>query len=233
MAPFSVAVAGGTGSLGALIVKAFLEPSVYPSTVNRVVVLTRSDSSPALKELQAKGAEISVVGDAPTAESLKGVDVLVNALTHFASPQLNEAYARAAKDAGVKVYFPTEYGSDSRQIGVKIGVLAAKDGASKLAAEIGQGVFKTIIVHTGVFLQGQFTFGESGDKVEIKTLDADKFKAEYDGADFVGGLQYALGTGGGDFSVQNDNELVNPGESLWKWTTLAEFVKEAKGSEWN
>ncbi|KAI9894015.1 MAG: hypothetical protein M1814_004785 [Vezdaea aestivalis] len=29
-----------------------------------------------------------------------------------------------------------------------------------------------------------------------------------------------------------DNELVNPGESLWKWRTIADLAKESKGKPW-
>lgn len=29
-----------------------------------------------------------------------------------------------------------------------------------------------------------------------------------------------------DLSKENDNELVNPGETFWKWTTLKAYVKE-------
>lgn len=32
-----------------------------------------------------------------------------------------------------------------------------------------------------------------------------------------------------DFSTKNDNELVNPGESFWKWKTVTDAVKENKG----
>jgi len=32
--------------------------------------------------------------------------------------------------------------------------------------------------------------------------------------------------------VDNENELVNPGEGLWKWTTVEEFAEVTKGSLW-
>jgi hypothetical protein len=38
------------------------------------------------------------------------------------------------------------------------------------------------------------------------------------------------GSGGNlDFSQSNDNELVNPGESKWKWKTIEEYAEEVKG----
>jgi hypothetical protein len=32
-----------------------------------------------------------------------------------------------------------------------------------------------------------------------------------------------------DFSKSNDNELVNPGESKWKWKTIEQYAKEVDG----
>jgi hypothetical protein len=32
-----------------------------------------------------------------------------------------------------------------------------------------------------------------------------------------------------DFSKTNDNELVNPGESKWKWKTIEQYAQEVGG----
>ena len=32
------------------------------------------------------------------------------------------------------------------------------------------------------------------------------------------------GEGNFDYSTRNDNELVNPGESFWKWTTIEDYL---------
>ena len=37
------------------------------------------------------------------------------------------------------------------------------------------------------------------------------------------------GTGNLDFSKRNDNELVNPGQSKWKWKTMEEYAAEVDG----
>jgi hypothetical protein len=37
------------------------------------------------------------------------------------------------------------------------------------------------------------------------------------------------GTGNLDFSKKNDNELVNPGQSKWKWKTMEEYAEEVGG----
>lgn len=41
--------------------------------------------------------------------------------------------------------------------------------------------------------------------------------------------RYMLGSGATDFSGDNQNELVNPEESLWRWKTVTDLVKENKG----
>jgi hypothetical protein len=35
-----------------------------------------------------------------------------------------------------------------------------------------------------------------------------------------------------DFSKENYNELVNPGEKLWKWKGVEEYAKEVNGHPW-
>lgn len=38
-----------------------------------------------------------------------------------------------------------------------------------------------------------------------------------------------VASGKADFSAENDNEFVNPRQSLWKWKTAEDFAKEVKG----
>ena len=41
--------------------------------------------------------------------------------------------------------------------------------------------------------------------------------------------QYAsvlIGEGKLDFSTRNHNELINPGQTLWKWKTLEDEIRE-------
>jgi len=37
------------------------------------------------------------------------------------------------------------------------------------------------------------------------------------------------GTGNLDFNDWNHNELLNPGESKWKWKTMEEYAEEVGG----
>jgi hypothetical protein len=77
-------------------------------------------------------------------------------------------------------------------------------------------------------------------KVKIVELsEEEKGKAEvairegrpYSDKDPALGIQLAMAEGI-DFSGKNDNELVNPGESRWKWKTVADYVKETDGKPW-
>jgi len=42
-------------------------------------------------------------------------------------------------------------------------------------------------------------------------------------------FRMAASGGNLDFSEKNDNELVNPKESRWKWKTIEEYAREVKG----
>lgn len=92
---------------GPNVVRAFLEPSVHPSQVNRVVVFTRTATSAAAQGLKDLGAE--VIEGAPTVEGFKGIDVFVSVLNDRVPTDARDAYTQAAIEAGVKVYFPNDF----------------------------------------------------------------------------------------------------------------------------
>lgn len=74
----------------------------------------------------------------------------------------------------------------------------------------------------------------SGNKIELKEIELGPFKAkttertEGDPAEFI---RFVMGEGKLDFT-QNENELVNPGEKLWKWKTVKDYAKEVDGKPW-
>lgn len=94
--------------LGLHVAHVFLSAAFRPSQVNRVVVLTRDASSAKVKELQSLGAEI--YDGTIDAKALQGIDVVVNTYSQYSPTEVSENLAKAAADAGVKVYFPSEYG---------------------------------------------------------------------------------------------------------------------------
>ena len=44
-------------------------------------------------------------------------------------------------------------------------------------------------------------------------------------------ISVAIGEGQTDFSKDNLNELINPGETLWKWKTLEDYFREKEAQE--
>lgn len=120
----TVLVAGATGDLGTRIVRALLTHDAH------VRVLTRSASSPAAARLVAEAG-----GDGPTAgesrlsvveasyddhaalvTALAGVDVVVSAVsgTRPVIVDAQTALLRAAVDAGVRRFVPSDYSADYR-----------------------------------------------------------------------------------------------------------------------
>ncbi|KAG8938175.1 hypothetical protein FRC04_009318 [Tulasnella sp. 424] len=72
---------------------------------------------------------------------------------------------------------------------------------------------------------------ERGETIEVKTQSAAETKQKLldNPADLISLIKYMLGSGATDFSGDNQNELVNPEESLWRWKTVTDLVKENKG----
>ncbi|KAI0259710.1 NAD-P-binding protein [Gloeopeniophorella convolvens] len=115
----SFAVAGA-GTFGAYVVKELLKAQAE-GTVNDVVVLTRAGSKTDLE-----GARVIAV-DYNDKESIKaalsGVDVVISAIrASIFNVQSN--LAMAAKETGVKLFVPSEFGGDAES--AKGGIYAAR-----------------------------------------------------------------------------------------------------------
>lgn len=79
-----------------------------PSQVAEVRFFTRNASSAASQELISLG--VKAIDTGISAENFKGVDVFVSVLGEATSLEDRNAYVKAAAEAGVKVYIPTEFG---------------------------------------------------------------------------------------------------------------------------
>lgn len=103
----TVAILGGTGTLGKHMVKAFLDAS---PKFEKIVVTTRSESS---ASSLPKGVEPRIVTDyndlKQLEEALKGVDCVVSCVASD-SVGTQAAWAPALAAAGIKLFFPSEYG---------------------------------------------------------------------------------------------------------------------------
>jgi hypothetical protein len=78
-----------------------------------------------------------------------------------------------------------------------------------------------------------------GCEIEVNSLDAEAFArkglVQEDLTDPSKYVWVLIGNGKIDFSggnLDNQNELVNPGEGLWKWESMREYTKETKGGAW-
>ena len=67
-----------------------------------------------------------------------------------------------------------------------------------------------------------------GDFIRYASIMSAPFNALISSAALPSSLVFALGMA--DFSMENHNELVNPGEKYWRWKTVAQFAKETKGN---
>ncbi|KAG8946289.1 hypothetical protein FRC04_011919 [Tulasnella sp. 424] len=301
MAPsaINVVVAGGTGDLGKHISKNLLSTVYRPNQVNRVVVLSRDDSSPIAQELKALGAEIHT--GPVTTDTLKGIDVVINAWGFTVPGDIKNALVKTAVEAGVKVYFPSEFGVEPHLLDIEAKIFQSKVAQANYAREVGKGSLKVIELYNGGFLgqiglyapaigidipnrtvtsvgEGSATVRvsltserdiaysavrlairaaqdpssvadqvrisgtstswshlaellskETGAEFEVKEVSDAPFREKIEEGDFVAALRYSYGKGHVDLTTGTSNELVNPGEELWKWETVEEYVKKTKG----
>ncbi|KAK9759709.1 hypothetical protein K7432_017011 [Basidiobolus ranarum] len=101
-----IAVAGGNGSFGSLIVQALLAHGTF-----QVKILSRR-----AQDKQEPNAEVAVVDYAnhdSLVQALKGVDVVISVLNDYAVIEPQLALVEAAKQAGVKRFVPSEFATDS------------------------------------------------------------------------------------------------------------------------
>jgi aspartate-semialdehyde dehydrogenase len=112
----TVAVAGGTGGLGQLIVEALKQ---HPEKI-KVIVLSRK---------QQPGCTCICFDKEETIESaLKGVDYVVCALATMATGEEQKKLMKAARKCNVKYFFPSEFGADTSLSVNSIPVLQTKVG---------------------------------------------------------------------------------------------------------
>jgi hypothetical protein len=75
----------------------------------------------------------------------------------------------------------------------------------------------------------------SGNKIDLKEVDLESYKKKTTesatGGDPAGFIKFVMGEGKLDFS-ENQNQVVNPGEKLWKWKTVQEYAKDVGGKPW-
>jgi len=110
-----VALIGSTGYLGQEIVPIFAKAANEGQFASFRIFASSKPKADALASLASEKVKIVTVDYAikeTLEEGLKGVDVLVSALGIGGTEVVEEHLIHAAVAAGVKVYFPSEWGSD-------------------------------------------------------------------------------------------------------------------------
>ncbi|GAA5838860.1 hypothetical protein JCM11251_003721 [Rhodosporidiobolus azoricus] len=103
----TVAIAG-TGNLGSVLIPELASPSWGFSSV-RVLTRSASSSTPSLPS-NVERQLVDYANQQQVVEALQGVDAVVSALTN---PDSQAALVKAAKEAGVKLFVPGEFGNPS------------------------------------------------------------------------------------------------------------------------
>lgn len=155
----TIALVGATGHLGGLIAAELL---AIPEVTLRILV--RPDSRPKATELEARGAQV-VEGDlddlAALAELASGAFAVISAVQ--GGPEViidgQLALLRAARDAGVRRFIPSDYSLDMFQ--VPEGAIATADLRRHFAdaAEAERGEVEVTHVLIGGFLDRGVLFG--------------------------------------------------------------------------
>ncbi|KAG8911139.1 hypothetical protein FRC00_006992, partial [Tulasnella sp. 408] len=169
MTPITVAIAGGTGKLGSrrfptaqrclitqvsdLQESSLLERFCLGSLTPARSSVLSTHSSTVISHSQGTSSSGRGVYDGDiTPKTLEGVGAVANALGMAASREINDNLARAASEAGVKVYIPNEFGLDMRPLGHYGKPWAIRSSMSTYARELYGGAMKVISVYPGTFL---------------------------------------------------------------------------------
>ncbi|GBC02779.1 hypothetical protein RclHR1_04810010 [Rhizophagus clarus] len=172
----TVTIAGGTGTLGYHIVEAFLNDGSYDVQILRRKPETENEKA---KLLASKGAKI-VYADYDQKDDLvkvlKGTDVFVSAINGLVGDEASRFYDNqipllsAAKEASVKRFIPSEFGSE-----FEAGVHPFADDKLKFHEEVKKSGLEYTIFYTGLFQEflGWFGFDVKNKKATFYT-DGDK-----------------------------------------------------------
>ncbi|GBC02778.1 hypothetical protein RclHR1_04810009 [Rhizophagus clarus] len=144
----TVTIAGGTGTLGYHIADAFLNDGSYDVKILRRKPKTENEKA---NLLASKGAEIVYIDydqKDDLVEALKGSDVVISVLG-YSDGKLYEnqiPLLTAAKEASVKRFIPSEFGSE-----FKVGVHPTPDGKIKFEEAVMKSGLEYTIIFNGLF----------------------------------------------------------------------------------
>ncbi|KAF8258521.1 NAD-P-binding protein [Lactarius quietus] len=133
----------GAGTFGSFVVRQFVKDKAA-GTINEVVVLTRQGSKTTI-EGDAKVVAVDYSNKESIKSALVGVDVVICTISGTAL-DLQAGIAAAAKEAGVKVFVPSEFGNTSE--GETEGIFGEKAGIQTQLKAVG---IPCTIFYTGPF----------------------------------------------------------------------------------
>ncbi|KAG9120929.1 hypothetical protein FRC07_003336 [Ceratobasidium sp. 392] len=132
-----VSVAGAGGYVGKAFTDALLDVKAF-----EVRILTRGssiDSAP-LQSFKKRGASLHAISyedEASIVKALEGVDTVIATVAGSALVSAQVPLIKAAKKAGVKLYFPSEYGSEFEDDNNPSPLIQGKKTVLKTAKKVG------------------------------------------------------------------------------------------------
>ncbi|EJU01466.1 NADP-binding protein [Dacryopinax primogenitus] len=116
MSSYKTFAIAGAGTVGKYILQNLVKAK-EEGKIDSVVVFTRSaEGNPEANALGVKSVQVDYTSVPALTTALKGVDVLISALGPFGLG-LQGDIATAAKEAGVKLFVPAEYGAPAIDMG--------------------------------------------------------------------------------------------------------------------
>ena len=153
----SVAIFGPLGFIGKEIVPTFLE-ALQSKQISSLALASRNSASSSFDYAKRQGAKIvatSFENKQELVETLQGTDVVISCMgTQGDYKQNKRVLVEAAAEARVKVYVPSEWGTDHRHIKYENQMFKNKQEHHALAEELG---LKVVAIYTGLIMETTFT----------------------------------------------------------------------------
>ena len=161
----NITLVGATGNLGKHILPALLADRTF-----QVTVLSRAKSSATFPD-NVKVVKADYANQAELVKALQGQEVVISAVGgEGVATNFDSTLVKAAIEAGVKWFIPSEFGIDTSHPAVANNpVLASKTAVAKLLKENESRIAHTFIV-TGCFLDWGFDNGFLGFDLANKTV---------------------------------------------------------------
>ncbi|KAG9106387.1 hypothetical protein FRC07_008849 [Ceratobasidium sp. 392] len=179
----SVAIAGASGLVGRRIVDNLLNVGGF-----EIRILVRGSSN--LEDFEKHGTSMRTISyddQSSIVKALVGVDVLVSAVAESALESAQVALIQAAKEAGVKLFVPSEFGVYFADDSNRSPTIQAKKAVLRKAKEVGLPVAE---IHSGGFPEGKL----EAEYHPLEELEA-RFNSNPDDVWAALALEWATGRG--------------------------------------